>query len=402
MNMQFVFRKRLIATLVSSALAAALIPTEALASEADVMKKIEALQAEINSLKAQVAAQPAASKAGSAAPAGNIALSNTDGITIYGKLELVGDRSDDGLVSRSVVQNITSRIGFKGVRKITDDLSGIMQIETGIAPDDSANSGALASRNTYAGLRSQKFGSVIAGKYDMPFKSLEGTASQLWGSAEAMEVITHGKGTGIAAGASWANLHTRQTNVIQYWSPKFNDIGIKLAYSPDEVNGATGTIKKPVYGASIEYNNGSWNLGLATETKQNNTAKDKDMNGVKLTAGMKFGDGSVGLAYSQLDNDAGKKTDNWLVTGSYKLGPTILKANYGVSSETANGANDGVKMLGVELDYPLDKYTTVFGYFTTIDNEAKGRGRFEAGDNKYSPVAGEDPSVFGLGIRYNF
>jgi predicted porin len=402
MNMQFVFRKRLIATLVSSALGAALIPTNALASEADVMKKIEALQAEINSLKAQVAAQPAASKAGSAAPAGNIALSNTDGITIYGKLELVGEDSDDGKVSRRVVQNITSRIGFRGVRKITDDLSGIMQIETGVAPDDSANSGALASRNSYAGLRSQRFGSIIAGKYDMPFKSMEGTASQLWGSAEAMEVIIHGKGTGIAAGATWANLHTRQTNVIQYWSPKFNDIGIKLGYSPDEVNGATGTIKKPVYGASIEFNNGTWNLGLATETKQNNTAQDKDMNGVKLTAGMKFGAGSVGLAYSQLDNDAGKKTDNWLVTGSYKLGPTILKANYGISSETANGANDGVKMLGVELDYPLDKYTTVFGYFTTIDNEAKGRGRFEAGDNKYSPVAGEDPSIFGLGIRYNF
>ncbi|TRZ97337.1 MAG: porin [Rhodocyclaceae bacterium] len=401
MNLKSGFRKKLIATLVSTACGAALLPTNALASEADVMKKIEALQAEINALKTQVAAQPTASAA--AVPAGKaIALSNTDGITVYGRLELVAEGADDGKVSRTVLQNISSRIGFKGERKITNDLSGIMQVETGVSPDDSANSGLFASRNSYAGLKSHSFGTIIAGKHDMPFKNLEGTANQLWGSAEAMEVIIHGKGTGIATGATWANLHTRQTNVFQYWSPKFSDIAVRLAYSPDEVNGAAGTFRKPVYGGSIEFNNGMWNAGVATETKQNNTGTEKDMNGVKATAGIKFGNGSYGLAYSRLDNDAGKKTDNWLITGSYKFGPTILKANYGTSSETASGANDGLNMLALELDYPLDKYTTVFGYYTAVTNSAKARGRFEAGDNKYSPVAGDDPSALGLGIRYNF
>ncbi|TRZ65837.1 MAG: porin [Rhodocyclaceae bacterium] len=400
MNLKSGFRKKLSAALISTAFGAAMLPTSALASEAEVMMKIEALQAEINALKAQVSNQPTAS---TAVPAGKtVALSNTDGITVYGRLELVAESNDDGKVSRTVLNNISSRIGFKGERKITDDLSGIMQVETGVSPDDSANSGLFASRNSYAGLKSHKFGSLIAGKHDMPFKNLEGTANQLWGSAEAMEVIIHGKGTGIATGATWANLHTRQTNVFQYWSPKFSNIGVRLAYSPDEVNGAAGTFKKPVYGGSIEFDNGMWNAGLATETKQNNTAKDQDMTGVKATAGMKLGNGSYGLAYSRLDNDAGKKTDNWLITGSYKFGPTTVKANYGTSSETASGANDGVKMWALELDYPLDKYTTVFGYYTAITNAAKGRGRFEAGDNKYSPVAGDDPSILGLGIRYNF
>ena len=364
MNQNFASRKRLIATLVASAMGAALLPGSAAASEAEVLKKIEALQAEIAALKKKVEAQPAARPAD--VPNGKaLALSNTDGITIYGRLDIVGEHNDDGKVSRQVLQNISSRIGFKAERRITDDLSGIAQIETGVSPDDSANSGMLASRNSYAGLKSDKFGSFIGGKHDMPFKSLEGTANQLWGSAEAMEIIIHGKGSARAV-ATMNNLHTRQTNVVQYWSPKFSNIGVKLAYSPDEINGAAGTFRTPIYGSSIEFDNGKWNLGVATEVQRNKTARDKDMSGVKATAGMKFGSGSVGLAYSALDNDAGQKTNNWLLTGSYKLGQTVLKANYGVSSETASNAADGVKMLGLELDYPLDKFTTVYGYYTSI------------------------------------
>ena len=404
MSRNFGFKKSFVTAAVAAAVGAGIPSGNASASEAEVLKKIEALQAEIATLKAKVESQ---SKASSVAGDGKaLALSNTDGITIYGRLELVGEQNDDGKVSRQVMNNISSRIGFKGEHRMTEDLSGIMQIETGVAPDDSANSGALASRNSYAGLKSMRFGSLIAGKHDMPFKSLEGTANQLWGSAEAMEIIIHGKGSARrpAVGTSLAmtNLHTRQTNVFQYWSPKFNNIGIKLAYSPDEVNGAAGTFRTPVYGGSIEFDNGKWNLGLATETQKNRTGRDQDMSGVKATAGIKFASGSVGLAYSSLDNHARRKTSNWLVAGSYKLGPTTLKANYGVSSETAGGADDGVKMLGIELDYPLDKYTTVFGYYTSIANARNALGRFEAGDNKYSPIAGDDPSAIGLGIRYAF
>jgi hypothetical protein len=259
MNQRFTSQKSLLATVVASALGTALLPGSALASDAEIMKKIDALQAEIAALKKKVDAQPAASAAGS--PSGKtVALSGTDGITIYGRLDVTYENSDDGRVTRRALQNMSSRIGFKGERRITDELSGIMQIETGVSPDDSANSGMLASRNSYVGLKSARFGSLIAGKHDMPFKNLEGTASQLWGSAEAMEVIIHGKGSARAV-AAMNNLHTRQTNVVQYWSPKFANIGIRLAYSPDEVSGAAGTIDRPTSGGSIEFDNGRWNLG---------------------------------------------------------------------------------------------------------------------------------------------
>jgi predicted porin len=399
MKFPFTPKKLVLASLITMAFSGA-----AFADEADVLKKIEAMQAEIKALKAQVEAKSTAS-ASSAVPAGKtVALSNTDGITIYGRLDVAVESNNDGDVKRTALHNYASRLGFRGERKFNDSLSGIMQIETGIAPDDNANSGTFASRNSYVGLKSQTAGTVIVGKYDMPFKSLEGggAVAQLWGNAEASEIILNGKGTGRLIKDNLYNLHTRQTNVLQYWSPKFANISVKLAYSPDEVNGAAGTTKATTFGGSIEFDDGTWNVGIATEKQSNKTAVGQDISGTKATAGYKFGQGAVGIGYSTINNGAGKKTKNWVVTGSYNVGPTILKANYGQSSASSTGALDDVKMFGLELDYPLDKFTTVYTYYTKITNGDKARARFEGPDTKYSPAAGKSPSAIGVGIRYNF
>jgi predicted porin len=394
----FTPKKIVLASLITMAFSGA-----AFADEADVLKKIEAMQAEINALKAQVAAKQTAT-ASAVAPAGKaVALSNTDGITIYGRLDVAVESNNDGDVKRTALHNYSSRLGFKGERKFNDSITGIMQIETGVAPDDNANSGTFASRNSFVGLKGQ-FGTVIGGKHDMPFKSLEGggTVTQLWGNADTPDVILNGKGTGRTIKDNIFGLGTRQTNVLQYWSPKFNDVSVKLAYSPDEVNGAAGTTKSTNLGASIEYDDGTWNAGIAMEKQSNKTAVGQDLSGTKATAGYKFDQGTVGVGYSTINNGAGKKTKNWVVTGSYNLGPTILKANYGQSSESASGANDSVKMFGLELDYPIDKFTTVYTYYTKITNGDKAKARFEGPDTKYSPAAGKSPSAIGVGIRYNF
>ena len=393
-------QKLALASLISVAFGAMAFSGSAFADQADVLKKIEAMQAEIKALRAQVEAK----SAGAVVPAGKtVALSNTDGITIYGRLDVAVESNNDGDVKRTALHNYSSRLGFRGERKFNDSVSGIMQIETGVAPDDNANSGTLASRNSFVGLKGQ-FGTFIGGKHDMPFKSLEGggAVTQLWGNADTPDVILNGKGTGRTVKDNIFGLGTRQTNVLQYWSPKFSNVSIKLAYSPDEVNGASGTTKVTNLGASIEYDDGTWNAGIAMEKQSNKTAVGQDLSGTKATAGYKFGQGTVGVGYSTINNGAGKKTKNWVVTGSYNVGPTILKTNYGQSSESASGANDSVKMFGLELDYPIDKFTTVYTYYTKISNGDKAKARFEGPDTKYSPAPGKSPSAIGAGIRYNF
>jgi predicted porin len=218
-----------------------------------------------------------------------------------------------------------------------------------------------------------------------------------------MEVIIHGKGTAVAAGSStWANFHTRYTNVAQYETPKFANIQVKAAYSTDEVNGAAGTVKKPSWATSAEWDTGKWYLGAAYQVTDNFNGLGKDLSGMKAAGSVNMGNWTAGAMWSRLDNDIGKKTDNWLVSGTYKMGQTTLKGTYAESSETASGAEDGIKMWGVEADYAIDKHTSVYAFYTSITNEKNARGRFAAGENTYSPVAGNDPSVFAIALRFNF
>ena len=416
MSKQFTLRKSLIATVVASALGAVMMPGSAWASEADVLKKIEALQAaidaqnaEIAALKAQVKATSAAAPAMAPQTAGKAMVTSIDGLTIYGKLELVATNNDDGKDTRSYFNNISSNIGFRGQRRFSDDLSGIMQVETGIAVDDDTNSKAFASRNSYVGVDSKSAGRFFAGKYDMPLKMLSGYANPGNGEMDVQEVVIHGRGTSVAAGASWSNVHTRQTNVFQYWSPKFADsFTVKAAYSPGGLtneNLPTTAIpyKKPVYGASVEFKSGMFQAGLASERLQNFSGDGKDNAAWKATAGMDLGAARFGLTYSSIDNHNGKQTDNWLIGGYYKLSDKWkLAAEYAQSSETAGGANDGLTVWGLEADYLMDKNTKLYLQYLQITNEAKAQGSFFAGDNRFVPLPGNDPLSIGLGIRYNF
>jgi len=432
------FRTRVLATMVCAALGGTLLSAPVLASEADVLSKIEALQREIDALKAEVqkaqtgakaaeatAVEAKAAAKAAAAPAAGAPMSESEltnwrkwfaavptgdapatsartGIEIYGRADMGYESNYDGTTRRKVLNSYSSRIGFKGTRVLTDDLTGVMQIETGYAPDDSVNSGQWGSRNTYIGLSSAKFGMVLVGKYDSPFKNLEGYGAPMWGQGDANEVIVEGKGTQQASGATWLNFHTRYPNVVRYATPVWVNTQGKIAYSTDEVNGAGGTINKPSWAASVEWDDGTWQLGGAYQNTNNFNGNGKDMWGYKLSAGGKLGPATLGVLYSRLDNDIGKTTNNWSLAGTYKLGPTVLKASYGASSETADGANDGCSMWGAEIDYPLDKHTTIYAFYTKIDNDAKAKCRFAAGENTFTPAAGTDPNVTAIALRYNF
>lgn len=353
---------------------------------------------------------------GAAAPA-TVAAQSTD-FTWYGRIDLGLENSRVNNVTRTMVNNYASRLGIKGEHKFNDALSGIFQVETGVAPDDTAQSKTFANRNSFLGLKSAVAGQFIVGTHDMPLKSLEGTTGVMWGQGDLAEILVHGKGTKAAVGSTFSDVHTRQKNVLLYTSPKFaNAVVAKLAFSPDEgktpAAGANGALNKSVFGASIEYNDGTFNAGLATQTmKQFNGAlaagttafvPGLDMKATKLTFGAKMGDWSAGAALSKLDNGAGRKTSNVVVTGTYALGTTTLKGSFGKSGESASGANDGIKGLALQADYALDKQTTLYGSVARLSNDANAKATFVGSDN-FPAVAtgGNDPRILGVGIRYVF
>jgi predicted porin len=249
----------------------------------------------------------------------------------------------------------------------------------------------------------------------MPLKTLEGTAYSLWAEGDLQELIIHGKGSRTTIGSAvFNNVHTRKTGVLLYTSPTFANVTAKFAYSPEGEKKAAATatvqeIAKPVMGLSVAYDDGMFNGGLATESQKNfivptATASGADMKGTKLVGGVKLAAWTAGVAFSKLNNNAGRKTSNWLATGTYALDSAItFKASLGKSGESAAGAADGLRALALEADYALDKQVTTYLYYTSINNAANGKAGFVAADDNFpAAVAGKDPRALGLGIRYNF
>jgi predicted porin len=350
-------------------------------------------------------------------------------VTLYGTIEMALEANSDGTTNRTALQNFSSNFGMKGERQVSSDLSGIFQVETGFAPDDTSQSKTLANRNSFVGLKSQSMGTLIIGTNDMPLKELKGTTKIMLGEGEAMETIIHGRGTsqsasasvvpagGIANTGAFGQVHTRKTNLVEYISPKFSNIVVKFAYSPDEA-ATVATATAPAYsqamfGASIEYNDGMWNVGVATQSQDNvikptiATAPAVSIPGyalqaTKATLGAQMGDWKAGLAFSNIDNGAGKKTNNWMVSGAYTIGPVVLKANYGASSESFGGAADDLTLAGVEVDYSLDKSITLYGQYSQITNSKNAKASYTQSDNFPSASAGKNPTALNFGIQYKF
>lgn len=340
--------------------------------------------------------------------------------TWYGRLDLALEANSNGSTNRTAIQNFSSRLGIRGEKKFDPELSGIFQVETGVAPDDTTQSKTLASRNSFVGMKSTAWGQVIIGTHDMPLKSMEGTAHGLWGEGDLQELIIHGKaskpGSNTGATAAFDNVHTRKTNVLLYTSPKFSDVVVKLAYSPDEASTVnTATVpgySKPMVGASVEFNNGAFNAGYAYQSQENAIAPTLAVGGSalqasKITLGMKMGALSVGAAFSTIDNTAAgannRKTNNWLLSTAYTINKTTLKASYGASGESFGGAADNVTAAAIEAGYALDKGFTLYTYYAQINNSKNAKGSFAAADNFPAVVkAGDNPTALGFGIRYNF
>jgi predicted porin len=337
-------------------------------------------------------------------------------VTVYGRLDLALEANSNGSTNRTAIQNFSSRLGFKGDKAFSSDLKGVFQLETGVAPDDTTQSKTLASRNSFVGLNSASMGSAIVGTYDMPLKSMEGTAIALWGEGDLQELIIHGKGsktaTNTAGVGAFDNIHTRKTNVLLYTSPKFADVVAKLAYSPDEAStvavGAVPAYSKPMVGASLYWDNGTFNAGYAYQSLDNAiaptaTTSGYSLTGNKATFGMKMSNWSAGVAMSTIDNGNTKKTNNWIISGAYVMGQTTLKASYGASSESASGASDDLTATAIEADYAMDKDFTLYTYYAVINNSKNAKGSFAAADNFPAVVkAGDTPTALGFGIRYNF
>ena len=323
-------------------------------------------------------------------------FADNSSVTLYGRLDVGVESNDDATTKRLVVQNFLSRIGFKGEEDLQNGLKAVWQIETFISPDE-AKATDFATSNSYVGLKGG-FGTILMGNYDSPYRSLVRNVMLLRNQVNALDLFINGKASAAGLGA---NANVRQKNVIQYHRPNIGGYLVRVSYAPDEDKVKGGTNKQE-YALSGEYVADTWNVGAAYYVKEDAVVLGKDFSAIKLIGSKKIGDITLAAAYSKLNNDAGNKTNTFMLSSAYKLGTTTLKASVATAKETARHAKDGVDFLALEVDYTLSKRSILYGYLGQIQNQELGIAKFTSGDNRFAPAAGKDPRVLGIAIFHRF
>ena len=323
-----------------------------------------------------------------------------------------------------------SRLGFRGDEPLGNGLKAFFLIEQRILVD--TGNTQLASRNTYIGLESERWGAVKLGGFDTVYKEIGDTLSFLGVSSgnfvsNSNVLSKQGFGTGSAG-----SFHLRRANSVRYESPVYQGLQALAQYSPDEAKSTArdawlwslGAVyaNGPFYGAvSYELHNDTFgasrNLPAALSNAADANARSRDT-GLRLTLQYRAGDHTVEgnvaeMAYRERGGKPGrfesyrhtaisigvdsKWSDAWRTAAAFDhAGAGSCRLFDGVPCNT--GGLDG-RQLSLGAAYYLSKRTYLFALYAKLWN---GRSAQYNNVDGIDMPPGADPQQFALGITHNF
>jgi predicted porin len=298
-------------------------------------------------------------------------------VTLWGRLNTTVESQKIGDADRKVVvQNNSSRLGFKGSEDLGGGLKVSFALEHGLNSDTGVATGGTTfwNRQSSVEISGKEWGAVRLGKW------FPGSYY-----ATADYVSNHNHDTGTSADALYATKF-QTNNKVSYFTPNAGGLSAELSVSAGE--GITSRAED----IAVNYDTGPAHAGLGFEKKGN-------FRQFAIRGLYEFGPIIVG-GYVQRAQDTftglGQKSWNVLrVSGMYVMGQSEFHLNFGKADNI--GVNDGAKQFTVGYNYNLSKRTKVYGFYTTLNNEANGA---------YDPVGttpkGKDFSSLAAGIRHNF
>lgn len=359
-----------------------------------------------------------------------------DAPTVKGNVELYGvaklsvdvittdAKAAGATASLTKVSSNSSRLGFRGKEDLSDDVSAVMQLELGVNYDGtqtsvvssvtgspvsskSTNIDKITYRDSYGGLSSKTFGTLIFGIKDTPYKISTNSLDPFGDTMGDYNAII-----GTVNGTSDFDL--RAMNTIAYTSPQWSGIQIMAQTSTtgqESDNSTTGN--KQEYSFSATYGNGPLYVALADEVHKNAYGSlDKlgnKIEGTKLGAGYTFGGTKIGLVYESLKDSVSdsKNTRNamYIALSQKLLGNETIKIAYGQAGDGKDpNSKTGATLTAVGVDHTFSKRTTAYVLYAKMNNDTDatyGLGQSGAG-GAYTPKAGESPSVISFGLNQSF
>jgi len=323
------------------------------------------------------------------------AFADTANVNVYGNFDVSYDSINTGTPTKGVpgttsnrVSSNTTFIGVKGSVDAGDGLSAIWQVESLIAVGDSAANGTvngvnsgigyLGTRNTYAGLKSTSYGTILAGRYDTPYR-LSTRRFDVFdrGIADNRSILG---GSNVAAKADFDG---RQDQVVAYISPSLGGVTIMAAH----VNlNQTANIGGPYQGNAESvagwYNANGFYGSLAYELHNLQNSTTSGFLGSEHAARLGFGytqEGAftVGFVAEKTSDDLGiggadlYGHNAYYVSGKVNVGSAgAIKAAFTDAGEIGGGstANTGAKQYSLGYDYSLNKRTTLYALYTKLKN----------------------------------
>ncbi len=266
-----------------------------------------------------------------------------DPLTIYGKINVTAQSSDEGEGRFSELKSNSSRFGVKGDYALEDGLTLIYQLEWEVDPSDEANEKNIKSRDQFIGLTGS-FGTVKAGRNDTALKVSQGKLD-LFNDYEA-DLKTLWKG------------ENRMSNSLVYITPKFAGFSLMISHiMEDSAEGKDGQSVALMYGDE----------NLKDSVLYASASLDNDVNGYDTSrffvqgkvASVKLG---AGLQQQEVMT-GGKKEDGYLANIAYPLNKFELKAQYQTLEK-----HDGYSL---GADYKLGKDTKLFAWYSSFDFDNK-------------------------------
>jgi predicted porin len=334
------------------------------------------------------------------------------------------------------VDDNSSRILFNVTEDLGGGLAAVAQLDLRFAPDQASaapTSNPIGSGNTYVGLRSNSWGTISLGRWDLHYgkqpDDLASKAGALMGSSVSLMDYQ-------AAGATAIANATRTANVIKWDSPNWGGFQVTAAYSTSPLaassEGDMGVTTPPANGGSgagynvaAQFTGANWQVGAsmwsaeaeavntanaATATNYTNPRLEQDSQVV--WGYIRFGGFKIGAAMNMAELSSGGTTTSdrtaYTLPVSFTTGPHNFYAHVTIAEDddATVGVDDSAQMFAVAYVYDLSKRTSVGITYAQIDNEAGGKYNFFTGTSLGSADAavgaGEDPSLIQFTLRHAF
>lgn len=355
-----------------------------------------------------------------------------------------------------VVDN-SSRIIFNSVEDLGNGLAAVGQLDIRFAPDQASNiqtSNPIGSGNTFVGLKSNTWGMLTVGRWDLHYGKAGDATADKAGALQATAISLFD----YIGAAPIANT-TRTQNVLKWDSPNWGGFTGTVAWSANPVGNSDldmintpaagsvfnlspgaipGTVALPTAGLtaaqlpggpnthrkgdgwniSPNYSNGPFNIGYSYWKAKPDapTSTTSDQRGDSVYGAWQFGGFKVGLAWnkSKLENSntgalAAERTA-WSLPLSYTWGPNNIVGHYTRAGNVKNAGgtvdSSGAKMVAIAYVYDLSKRTSLAATYARINNDTNANYNFftsaSLGSTDAVPVNGENPRLFQLSIKHAF